>query len=200
MDLRLPGILLAVLVAAAGSMTSVPADERPAEGAEIRDLYVENRPGDLYATFALYGAFTPEIREQIESGLPVTFNHYVEVRRRRAAWFDGTLVKKTVSATVTYDTLTRQFRLSRSVNGDVIETTVSDKTAGMEDFMTRVERLRLCDPEELPGNRPLYLRVKSRVQKRFVFIFIPWNFDTSWARIQIPLSGRESPDRTPARP
>jgi hypothetical protein len=65
----------------------------------------------------------------------------------------------------------------------------------MERFMASVDRLRICDPLELGGDRALYLRVKSRVQKRFVFFFIPWNFETSWARIRLTVGDVPSPAR-----
>lgn len=178
-------------LAAAGACLWLPAaaGARHAEDAEIRDLQVRNTASDLFVSFSLQGAFTPEIREQIESGLPVTFSHYLEIMQKRTAWFDNTLVKKEVTATVTYDTLTRQYRLTRSVNGEVVETAVTDRVGEMERFMTTVEQQRLCDPADLPGDRRLALRVKSRIRRRFVFFFIPWNFETSWARIGLSLPG-----------
>lgn len=185
------GLALATLAIAgwaASPSMALPEEAQP-EGALIRDLAVENGPHDLFVSFALQGAFTPEIREQLESGLPVTFNHYVEVLHRRPAWFDRTRIERVVSTTATYDTLTRQYRLTRRVNGELVETTLSDKGDEMEQFMTRVDRLRICDPADLAGDRSLYLRVKSRVQKRFVFFFIPWNFETSWARIRFAVPG-----------
>ncbi|MBI3451174.1 MAG: DUF4390 domain-containing protein [Acidobacteria bacterium] len=163
-------------------------------GAEIRGIQLENGAHDLFVSFGLSGAFTREIRDQIDSGLPVTFNHFVEILNRRPAWFDATVVRKVISSTVTFDTLTRQYRLNRSVNGEMMETLVSDRQADMERFMTSVDRLRLCDPADLAGDRALYLRVKSRVQKRFVFFFIPWDFETSWARVRLNVAD------TPASP
>jgi len=189
--------MLMLIVAAGGWPSALSlAAEAPPEGAEIHELQVENAPHDLFVSFRLTGAFSKEIREQIESGLPVTFNYYVEVVHRRAAWFDATRVRKVLSATVAYDTLTRQYRLTRSVDGEMLETTVSDREAEMARFMTAVERLRMCDPADLSGEEPLYLRVKSRVQKRFVFFFIPWDFETSWARIGLKI-GSPSGGPTP---
>src|SRR6266850_8583542 len=117
-------ILITALViqGAAFAPAGAVGEEAPPADAEIRGLQVENAPHDLFVSFNLTGAFTREIREQIESGLPVTFNHYVEIVNRRAAWFDSTVVRKAISATVTYDTLTRQYRLNRSVNGEMIDT------------------------------------------------------------------------------
>lgn len=189
---------LAAVLAATPPALALP-EAAVADGALIRDLQVRNTPGDMHVSFALHGAFTQEVREQVESGLPVTFIHYVEVLHRRTAWFDHTLIKKDVSSTVTYDTLTRQYRLTRSVNGEVMETQVTDRPEEMERFMTAVEDLRLCDPAELPGDRRLSLRVKSRIRRRFVLFFIPWNFETDWARIGLSLPAPQRPE-SPAAP
>jgi len=184
----LGAISLGLLLTWGISSPAAIEEDPPPPGAVIRGLQVENAPHDLFVTFKLDGAFTREILEQIESGLPVTFSHYVEILNRRPAWFDSTVVKKVISSTVTFDTLTHQYRLNRSVNGEMMDTVVSDREGEMERFMTSVERLRLCDPLDLAGDRALYLRVKSRVQKRFVFFFIPWDFETSWARIRLNVS------------
>lgn len=174
------------------------AESAPPEGAEIRDLQVRNNPNDIFISFLLDGAFTDEIREQIDSGLPVTFRHYVEIIQKRTAWFDRTLVRKVISSTVAYDTLTRQYRLTRSVDGEVMDTSVTERREEMERFMAGVERQRLCDPEVLPGDTHLSLRVKSRMRRRFVLFFLPWNFETSWARIGLTLPARHrAPDAAP---
>ncbi len=173
-------------------------EEAVAEDALIRDLQVRNTPGDMHVSFVLEGAFTEEVDEQIRSGLPVTFVHYVEVLHRRTAWFDDTLIRKTVSSTVTYDTLTRQYRLTRSVDGEVVQTEVTDRLEEMQRFMTSVEDLRLGDPSDLPGDRRLSLRVKSRIRRRFVLFFIPWNFETAWARIGLSLPPAPRPGAAPA--
>ncbi|HXI01543.1 MAG TPA: DUF4390 domain-containing protein [Candidatus Saccharimonadales bacterium] len=188
---RSTGALVAALIALLACPVLFAAS--PPEGAEIRDVQVRNTPSDLFVSFVLHGAFTDDIREQIRTGLPVTFTHYVEIVNKRTAWFDTTLVKKEISTTVTYDTLTRQYRLTRSVNGEMTETELTDRAAEMESFMTTVKRQRLCDPNDLPGDRRLSLRVKSRMRRRFVFFFIPWNLETSWARIGLSLPSAQEP-------
>ena len=182
--------VLAVLMAGLWVPAAGAPESQHAEGAEIRELQVRNTPNDLSVSFTLHGSITDEIREQIRSGLPVTFSHYLEVIQKRTAWFDKTLVKKVVRVTVTYDTLTRQYRLTRSVDGEVMETSVTERETEMERFMTAIERQRLCDPSDLPGDRRLALRVKSRIRRRFVLFFIPWNLETSWARIGLSIPVR----------
>src|SRR3989442_2275401 len=82
---RAAPLVLAVLIACAScTLARASGDEALPADAEIRGLQVENAPHDLFVSFSLSGAFTREIREQIESGLPVTFSHYVEIGNRRA--------------------------------------------------------------------------------------------------------------------
>jgi hypothetical protein len=146
---------------------------------------------DLYTSFAVRNAFTGDVKEKIASGLPVTFTYFMEVARRRPLWFDRILVRKTVATTVQYDTLTHQYSLSRRVNDEVTETSVAVEEADMMRWMTTLERVRLADPTALRGadDGSLYVRVKSRLQKRFVLFFIPWDVETGWEKVRLTLSG-----------
>ena len=151
---------------------------------------------DLYASFALREAFSDDVRESIDSGLPVTFTYFLEVARRRPFWFDKILVRKSVATTVTYDTLTHQYSLSKRVNDEVTETSVAVNEADMMRWMTNLERVRLADPTTLPGaeDGSLYLRVKSRLQKKFILFFIPWDVETGWEKVRLsfPVEGTSS--------
>src|SRR5262245_55658479 len=71
-------ISISILLSAAAVEPASVEPAEPLEGAEIHGLQVENQPHDILVSFNLQGAFTGEVKEQIESGLPVTFNHYVE--------------------------------------------------------------------------------------------------------------------------
>ena len=146
---------------------------------------------DLYATFGVRNAFASDVKEKIASGMPVTFTYFLEVARRRPLWFDKILIRKTVATTVTYDTLTHQYSLSKRVNDEVTETSVAVDEAEMMRWMTTLERVRLADPTALEGadDGSLYIRVKSRLQKRFVLFFIPWEVETGWEKVRLTLSG-----------
>jgi len=164
-----------------------------AADASVVALRTESTGRDIYASFSLQGAFTDEIREEISAGLPVTFTYYLEVARRRPFWFDKTLVSKTVSTTVTYDTLTHQYSLSKKVNDEVTDTSVAVSDSEMQRWMTSIERVRLADPTDLGDveKDPIYVRVKSRLQKRFVLFFIPWGVGTRWEKtsVSLPVEG-----------
>jgi hypothetical protein len=52
----------------------------------------------------------------------------------------------------------------------------------MKSWMTVIEKIDLPrDSESEPLDR-YYVKVKSEIQKRFVFFFIPWDFETPWMR------------------
>ncbi len=170
---------------------AVPGAAAPAaEGkVSLAGLHVDATDHDIYVSFTVDGAFTPEVREAIESGLPVTFRHDVEVVRRRTLWFDRTLVRKAVTTTVTYDTLTQQYSLARSINDEVAETKVAINEADMMRWMTRLERIRVADPAalEVEPEDTLYVRAKSLLQRRFILFFIPSSTGTDWEKVGLSL-------------
>ncbi|MFQ5700776.1 MAG: DUF4390 domain-containing protein [Acidobacteriota bacterium] len=159
------------------------------EDVSVAGLRVDTTSHDIYVSFEVKGAFTEEIRERIDSGLPVTFQYDMEVSRRRAFWFDKTLVRKKITTTVSYDTLTRQYSLSKKMNGEVAETSVAVNDPDMMRWMTHLDRIRLGDPTALGaiGKDSLYVRVKSRLQRKFLFFFIPSSLETGWEKIGLSL-------------
>lgn len=150
--------------------------------AEIEALHAQNSDRVLRVAFRLSGAFTPEVEEVLASGLPITFRHTVRAYRRRAAWLDRLLSEQRVEATAQLDTLTKQYRLSRAVDGQMVDTRLTDKPEVMRAWMTVAEGLELPWPAEAEPGDVVYVKVKSEIQKRFVFFFIPWDFETPWAR------------------
>jgi hypothetical protein len=71
----------------------------------------------VLVSFKLNEKLTDEIRKAIESGLVIKFVYKVELRRSSATWFDRTLADASVTATLRYDTLTRQYHVARSIDG-----------------------------------------------------------------------------------
>ncbi len=191
--MRQLGVLMILLglVPLAGDTIASPVEPMPSAKASLSAVRADATGHDLYASFDLRDAFTDEIREEIATGLPVTFTHYLEVVRRRTMWFDNTLVSKTISTTVIYDTLTRHYTLSKKVNDEVTETSVAVKESDMMRWMTSIERVRLADPTTLEGieSDSLYIRVKSRLRTKFILLFVPWAVETRWEKTGLSFSG-----------
>jgi len=75
------------------------------------------RDGEVLVSFKLEEPLTDEIRAAIQSGLTVKFSYKVDLLRSSAAWFDRRIASATVTASVKYDTLTRQYHYARAVDG-----------------------------------------------------------------------------------
>ncbi|HZI93462.1 MAG TPA: DUF4390 domain-containing protein [Patescibacteria group bacterium] len=182
-------LFLIVCLSAGATVLAVPVSSKLLADASVASLRTSATDHDVYASFALNNAFSEEIREKIGTGLPVTFTYFLEVANRRPLWFDKVLLRKTVTTTVTYDTLTHQYSLSKRVNDEVTESSVAINEAEMMRWMTNLEHVRLADPTILGGveNDSLYIRVKSRLQKRFILFFIPWDVETGWEKVRLSL-------------
>lgn len=150
--------------------------------AQIDQLHVALNDGTLSVDFRVLGAFTGEVEEVIASGLPVTFHHMLRAYRRRAAWIDERVSEKLVTTSVTFDTLTKQYRVSRTIDGQMVDTLVTDKAEDMKNWMTVFEKISLSSEDPVETLDRLYVKVKSEIQNRFVFFFIPWDFETEWTK------------------
>jgi hypothetical protein len=163
-----------------------------ARDAAIVDLQVE-LVGEAYsASFRVDGAFTEEMEERIASGLETSFRHRIRIYRRRTGWLDKVEREKIVTTTVQYDTLTRQYTLSRRLNGQLRETEYTEDPAQMRRWMSELQGIPLGAVEELSEPGRIYVKVKSNVRDRFFLFFIPVRWNTEWESLVIP--GPEGPD------
>jgi hypothetical protein len=159
-----------------------------AEGksAKISHMSIQDNEGDLYLSFSITGAFTREIDELIHSGKEVVFIHRVEILRKRTIWFDRMVKKFNISCAVKYDNLTKKYDLKRTIGEEELEVKVTDLEIEMRKFMTHFEKLFLMERSDLPKTRKLVARVKSKLKNDFVFLFIPWDFNTNAEELRLP--------------
>lgn len=173
-------VLLMGMLARAGedgpSSADVPSQAR------IKDLEVRTLHGELRVSFRVEGAFSQETLERLESGIPVTFRHRVEVLARRAfpllPW--RVLGRTTVEATAKYDSLTRQYSLLRRIRREVPEDPASavEETTLTTALLSETESWMASVPDvPLPGVAPvmadqkLRVKVKTVLGRRYRFLF-----------------------------
>lgn len=104
--LRVATVCLFVAVAI-GSVTPALADTIPARAAELRledDHYV------LDAEFELI--LNSTLEEALTKGIPLYFVIEFELQRPRWYWFDDTVITNSLTYRLSYNALTRQYRLS----------------------------------------------------------------------------------------
>ena len=133
------------------------------------------RDSRVFVSFELADGFTPEILEAIHSGLPTTFTYDVELRRGVPFWMDRTLASATIAASVRFDNLTRRHQLSRSLDGRMEESRVTEDEDDVRRFMTRFERVPLFRTADLEANVEYYVRVRARTRPRDAWFFWPWD-------------------------
>jgi hypothetical protein len=160
-SLRVLAIVLAAL-----------AVEAPSEGIAVTAVA---RDGRVYVSCALSPEVLAEVDEAIQSGLATTVTFEAELRRHVSVWFDRTLATATVAAAVQRDTLTGRYQLSRSVDGRLEDSRVTDDQTAMRRFVMAFDRLALFTAADLEPNTEYYVRVRVRTRPRVTWFFWPWD-------------------------
>ncbi|MGD8375408.1 MAG: DUF4390 domain-containing protein [Acidobacteriota bacterium] len=180
---RLPVVLLALL----GATTLLPA--REGDDPRILDLQAAESDGSWTVSLRVENAFSEKIDDELRSGLPVTFRYVVEIYRKKG-WIRSRVLTRELEVTADFDSLTRQYRLTREVDDDVVASSATEKEEEMRRWMTRVEGLDMgALPSDLPEG-PLFVRAKCRLSSGFVGFFFPYSQETGWERIPLPVPGR----------
>jgi hypothetical protein len=166
MPTRVLAIVLCAFLAEAGGERGVDV------GAVARD-------GRVYVSSTASDGLMRDLEEAIQSGLATTITYEAELRRPVGIWFDRTIASATVAASVQYDTLTRRYQLSRSVDGRLDDSKVSEDKADVKRFALGFDRLPLFSATDLEPNGEYYVRVRVRTRPRVTFFFWPWGRDAA---------------------
>ena len=164
------GSALRLLVFAVIGATSVVRAADPAPDISVTPI---TRDGQVIVSFDMTDAFTPEVRDAIQSGLPTTFSYDVEVRRG-GGLFDRTVASMTISATVRFDNLTRRYQMSRTVDGRVEDARPTEDQAAVRAWMTHFDRVPLLATASLEANGEYSIRVRAHTRPHNTWFFWPW--------------------------
>jgi hypothetical protein len=132
------------------------------------------RDGQVLVSFDLSEAWTSDVRDAIQSGLPTTFSYEVELRRG-AAWLDRTVASVTIMASVRFDNLTRRYQMSRTVDGRVEDARPTEDQNAVRMWMTHFEQLAVSKTSALEPNGEYYVRVRAHTRPRNTWFFWPWD-------------------------
>jgi hypothetical protein len=166
MPVRLLAIVLCAFFADAGGDRAVDV------GAVARD-------GRVYVSSTVSEGLMRDLEEPIQAGLSTTITYEADLREEVGIWFDRTIASATVAASVQYDTLTRRYQLSRSVDGRLDDSKVSEDKADVQRFALGFDRLPLFSTSLLVPNAEYYVRVRVRTRPRVTFFFWPWGRDAA---------------------
>jgi hypothetical protein len=153
-----------------------------AEAAEIVDLIPLIKNDKVRVSFVMSEAFSEEVERAIASGLPVSFNYTVELKKVRTLWLNQKLTTRSLQTTVSYDNLAQRYKVSLELDGQILLTQVLADPEAMRRFMTRFENLELFSTSLLEPNGEYYLRVKGVIRERNFMFFIPWDVGSGWKK------------------
>jgi hypothetical protein len=136
----------------------------------------------LSVSFQVSSALTGETLERLQAGLTLTYRHRVQVTTRRwmPLWPARTLASLVIDTTARYDSLIRQFELTRAIRVRGLEqqpalheqSAHTESTDEMTRWMTQFHDL----PELVLAQRvrgPMRLRIESVLERRYAWLVIP---------------------------
>lgn len=137
------------------------------------------RDGQVLVSCVLEQGFNDEVRAVVRSGLKTTLTYTVELKLEVPVWVDRTIASALVSTSVEYDTLTRQHTVSRTLDGRMQDSRVTEDEAVVQQLLTSFDRLPLFDTDLLEANRDYYIEVRAVAGPQSRSAFWPWGGATS---------------------
>ena len=148
--LRTTALTCALLLAAAA----------PGQAQDALRITTLNYNNQVVVSFELTGAYDDSVRDAIASGLRTTFTYTLELRT--PAWIDRTIGTTIVTMTDQYDNLTRRHTLTRTIDGRVDDVLVTEDSAVVKTWLTKLSRVPVADVAQLDPARDYYVRVTTR--------------------------------------
>jgi len=136
----------------------------------------------IFASFQAASAFSADEETVMRSGLPLTFTYTIEVRKPASVWFDSTIGRTTVSASVKHDNLTGSFQVSKAQDGQVVWSESTTDETEARGWMTVFEKIPVAVTRPLEPNAEYYLRVRLHTNPRSRFSIWPWGRDDGSGR------------------
>lgn len=162
-----------------------------AQKARLTDMVVSNTRDDLLLFVKVEGAFTEQMEQAVLNGISTTFSFIVRLEKINPLFMPNTLVaEQKIAHTIKYESLKKQFHVSRSWEDNRILTTQSFEEA--RKWMSEIKSLKIAPLNLLQEGRSYRLRAKAKLDTvelpyylNYVFFFVSlWNFETDWHSIE----------------
>lgn len=165
----------------------------PAQGiaadATLANIILTNTRDNLLLYLTVQNAFPPEIEETINSGVPTTFSFYIKLYKVRSFWKDEEIADITITHTLKYDNLKKEYLVTRS--GDTDSPTVTKSFEEAKKLMAEVDSLTIGALKWLEKGQQYQIRAKAKLSKvtlpfylHYILFFMSlWDFETDWYTI-----------------
>jgi hypothetical protein len=139
--------------------------------------------GKVYASFAAPAAYSPDARDVVRSGLPLSCQFTVDLKRATTLWFDRTIASANVTSSVKFDTLTGTYQVSKEQDDKVVWSDRTDQEEQMRLWLTEFDRVAIGVHDPLEPNAEYYVQVRIHLSPRRTFsLWPPWGRDDGSGR------------------
>jgi hypothetical protein len=160
-----------------------------AQDARLGNIIVTNTRDNLLLYLTALDAFPSKIQKAVHSGVPTTFSFSVKLHRVRGLWPDKEIKDITVSHTLKYNSLKKEYIVTRSWENERSQTVESLDEA--KKLMTEVDSLVIVPLHRLEKGQEYQISVKAELSKmtlplylHYILFFVSiWDVETDWYTI-----------------
>ena len=155
----------------------------------LENIIVTNTRDNLLLYLTAKNAFPNKIIEAIQSGVLTTFTFHINLYRVRGLWLDKKVTDIQLSHKLKYDTLKKEYHVSRSWEGNRILTVKTLDEA--KKLMSEVDSLVIVSLQRLEKGEQYQIRAKAELDRmtlrfylHYVLFFLSfWDVETDWHTI-----------------
>lgn len=154
--------------------------------AVIENIKIANTRDNLLTYFDVKKAFNEKINQAVLNGIPTTFSFYITLYKTDGSWFDKRVADIQIKSTLKYNSLKKEYSVSRPWKNDTIVFTQSFEEA--KALMTEIDNHKIISLNQLIKGDKYQLRIKAELDKvtlplslHYVLFFVSfWDFETNW--------------------
>ncbi len=160
-----------------------------AQEAKLTNIIVTNTRDDLLLYLNVEGAFREKTKDAILSGVSTTFSFFIALYLNRNFWFDKKIADITITHTIKYNNIKKEYSVKRSWENGAAQITQSFREA--QKLMTEIDSLKILPLYKLEKGMQYQIRAKAELSKltlplylHYVLFFVSlWDFETDWYTI-----------------
>nr|MBF0221708.1 DUF4390 domain-containing protein [Desulfobulbaceae bacterium] len=156
----------------------------------IKDIVVTNSSTDLLLYLKVEDAFSKDIIEGVQNGLPAVFSFEVQLTMIRSGWPDKEIYSDSIEHTMAYDNLKKNYTVTLEERDG--RQTVTNNLENAMFLMEELNGLTVVKLDRLVPDREYVLEVRAVLAKNTlpfnIHYLIPfgdfWDFSTEWYKIR----------------
>ena len=160
-----------------------------ANNATLTNIIVTNTRDDLLVYLSVEGAFTQKMENAVKSGVPASFSFFVNLYRVRDMWLDKKMADLTITHTIKYNSLKKEYAVSRSWDSN--SPVIVQSFDAAKKLMTEIDSLKVIPLGLLEKGRQYQIQAKAKLSRvtlpyylHYVLFFLSlWDFETDWYTI-----------------